>query len=459
MTLQADQAGLGHGACAPVAGAWSGSEGHLAASYPHRYAVLDVETTGFSARRDRVLQVAVTLLDARGREEGSWSTLVDPECDPGPVHVHGITSERLVGAPRFADVAGYLAGLLVGRVFVAHNAAFDWGFVTAEMARAGQALPVERRLCTRNLARRLDLPVPNLKLSTLAAHWGVVQLQAHDAADDTRVLVEVLRHCLLVAVRHGVEIPFTTGEREPTRAAELPAGAAAFLAPVPLPAQVTAPVPAAAGAAAGPWVGRRVLVLGGPHEVAVRARAGVRALGGAAAVTLSAATTHVVVLPGADDDPRSAVARRLGLVELHAGGLPAGPGPVTLALPPEPRRWLLEARWARLADPVVVDVVAWRTGVLDAGADGVRRDATTLGSAEASVALDHLGDGVDGVLLTARLPAGTTFGQVGPVEFTLRSPDGAVVASTTLDGAAEAAELVLGGVFLTGSTWWFRTGG
>ncbi|WP_432514312.1 exonuclease domain-containing protein [Kineococcus sp. SYSU DK001] len=180
----------------------------VARRYRHRYAVLDVETTGWEpATGDRIVQIAVCLVDARGVVERSWSSLVDPRRDPGPVDVHGITAERLVGAPTFDQVAPTVAALLTGRVFVAHNATFDWKFIAAEMRAAGVRLPVRHRLCTWKLARRLDLPVPNLKLSTLAAHWGIEQLRAHDAVDDTRVLVEVLREELSAAQRAKVELP------------------------------------------------------------------------------------------------------------------------------------------------------------------------------------------------------------------------------------------------------------
>lgn len=178
--------------------------------YRHRYAVLDVETTGLRpAAGDKIVQVAVTLLDSRGVVERSWSTLVDPGRDPGPTDVHGITAERLVGAPTFPQIAPTLAALLAGRVFTAHNARFDWAFVAAEMAAAGVPLTVDERLCTWKLAKQLDLPVQNLKLSTLAAHWGIDQVCAHDAVDDTRVLVGVLREELTAARRGRVALPMT----------------------------------------------------------------------------------------------------------------------------------------------------------------------------------------------------------------------------------------------------------
>ena len=177
--------------------------------YPHAYAVVDVETTGLVPEACRVLQVAVTLLAADGTVEHEWDTLVDPQCDPGPVDIHGIDAERLAGAPLFADIAGNLAALLAGRVFVAHNASFDWDFLTAEFRRTPHALDAAHRLCTVDLSQRLALPVPDLRLASVAAHWGVRQIRPHDAADDTRVLVEVLRHSLRAADVLGVDLPLT----------------------------------------------------------------------------------------------------------------------------------------------------------------------------------------------------------------------------------------------------------
>lgn len=68
------------------------------AAYPQGYAVVDVETTGL-ARDDRIISAAVYRLDARGEVEDHWYTVVNPERDPGPVWIHGLTSEMLEGAP------------------------------------------------------------------------------------------------------------------------------------------------------------------------------------------------------------------------------------------------------------------------------------------------------------------------------------------------------------------------
>ncbi|MEV1084298.1 DEDDh family exonuclease [Streptomyces sp. NPDC050211] len=176
------------------------------AAYPQGYAVVDVETTGL-ARDDRIISAAVYRLDARGEVEDHWYTLVNPERDPGPVWIHGLTSDVLEGAPLFEDIAEEFATRLEGRVLVAHNAVFDWQMIAREYARARSEPPVRQRLCTIALSKELELPLPNHKLESLAAHFGVVQQRAHHALDDARVLAEAFRPSLHAAAQGGVRLP------------------------------------------------------------------------------------------------------------------------------------------------------------------------------------------------------------------------------------------------------------
>jgi DNA polymerase-3 subunit epsilon len=176
------------------------------AAYPKGYAVVDVETTGL-ARDDRIISAAVYRLDARGEVEDQWYTTVNPERDPGPVWIHGLTSEVLEGAPLFRNIAEEFAARLEGRVLVAHNAVFDWQMIAREYARAEREAPVRQRLCTIALSKELRLPLPNFKLETLAAHFGVVQQRAHHALDDARVLAEAFRPSLRAAAAGGVRLP------------------------------------------------------------------------------------------------------------------------------------------------------------------------------------------------------------------------------------------------------------
>ncbi|MCX5401724.1 TerD family protein [Streptomyces sp. NBC_00102] len=184
------------------------------AGHRDEWALVDVETSGLSAARDRVLSLAILTLDAHGRQTGEFFTLLDPGCDPGPVHIHGLTPARLAGARTFDQVAHEVDDLLRGRVFVAHNAQFDHNFLSHEFARAGAEFPAGRRLCTLALNRLIGPPTADLKLGTLAAHYGVRQQRAHDAQDDVRVLSGILRGSLGAAERLGLSLPLLGG---PTR--------------------------------------------------------------------------------------------------------------------------------------------------------------------------------------------------------------------------------------------------
>ncbi|MCX2182954.1 DEDDh family exonuclease [Streptomyces sp. SKN60] len=175
-------------------------------AYPQGYAVVDVETTGL-ARDDRIVSAGVYRLDAQGNVEDHWYTLVNPERDPGPVWIHGLTSDLLEGAPLFPEIVEEFSARLEGRVLVAHNAMFDWQMIAREYARAEATAPVRQRLCTIALSKELALPLPNHKLESLAAHFGVVQQRAHNALDDARVLAEAFRPSLHAAAERNVRLP------------------------------------------------------------------------------------------------------------------------------------------------------------------------------------------------------------------------------------------------------------
>ena len=174
------------------------------------WVVVDVETSGLKASRDRVLSVAALTVDEHGRIGRELSTLVNPGCDPGPVHIHKLTRERLDGAPKFEDIAPQLMEMLDGRTMVAHNASFDHSFLKLESMRAGLDMPTKQRLCTVALSRRLQLDIPNHKLATLAAHWKVLQANAHDAYDDARVLAQVFTHSSRLAKSLDLPLPVVT---------------------------------------------------------------------------------------------------------------------------------------------------------------------------------------------------------------------------------------------------------
>ncbi|RWA17689.1 DNA polymerase III subunit epsilon [Mycolicibacterium elephantis DSM 44368] len=166
-----------------------------------------METSGFRPGQARVVSIAALALGDDGNVEQSLYSLLDPGVDPGPTHVHGLTAEMLHGQPCFGDIADALIELLDGRTLVAHNVGFDYSFLAAEAELVGEELPIDTVMCTVELARRLDLGTENLRLETLAAHWGVTQMKPHDALDDALVLAQILKPVLLRARERKVWLP------------------------------------------------------------------------------------------------------------------------------------------------------------------------------------------------------------------------------------------------------------
>ena len=171
------------------------------------WAVVDVETSGFRPGQARIVSLAALALGDDGNVERSVSTLLNPGVDPGPTHVHGLTAEMLADQPCFGDVVQDLIEVLRGRTLVAHNVGFDYAFLAAEAELLGIELPIDSVMCTVELARRLELGTENLRLETLAAHWGISQMRPHDAMDDALVLAQILKPVLVRARERKVWLP------------------------------------------------------------------------------------------------------------------------------------------------------------------------------------------------------------------------------------------------------------
>lgn len=170
------------------------------------YVVVDVETTGASPTRGaRVTEIAaVEVRDGRITDE--FSSLVDPgiPIPPWISRLTGITNEMVADAPPFGEIAGFVRERLEGRVFVAHNASFDWRFVTAEMRRASSLLPAGPKLCTLRLARRALPGLPRKGLDAVSEHYGIEIEGRHRAAGDAIATAAVLLRLLEEVDRQGV---------------------------------------------------------------------------------------------------------------------------------------------------------------------------------------------------------------------------------------------------------------
>ncbi|GII32873.1 exonuclease domain-containing protein [Planotetraspora mira] len=171
------------------------------------YAVIDVETTGLRpSRHDRVIEVGIVHLDPAGAITGEWTTLVNPERDLGPQHIHGITAADVRHAPAFGEIAGSVANLLRGRIVSAHNLPFDLRFVTHEFGRLGMTTPLsdDHGVCTMSWAAHF-LPDAPRTLPGCCAMADIPLNGHHDALIDARAAAELLRHYI---TRTGTVTPW-----------------------------------------------------------------------------------------------------------------------------------------------------------------------------------------------------------------------------------------------------------
>ncbi|MGH7560374.1 MAG: 3'-5' exonuclease [Gemmatimonadales bacterium] len=170
------------------------------------FAVVDVETTGGRlSTADRITEVAVVLVQGE-RRELVFESLVNPGRPISPMArvITGITDAMVRAAPRFEEVAERLLDALSGRVFVAHNARFDWGFVGAELRRSRGLRLSGPRLCTVRLARKLLPGAQSCSLDALSFYFALENPARHRAAGDALATAELLTRLLRLAREQGI---------------------------------------------------------------------------------------------------------------------------------------------------------------------------------------------------------------------------------------------------------------
>jgi len=159
-----------------------------AGSFARPIAFVDLETTGGDARHHRIIEVGVVELDVDGSAR-EWSVLVNPGCPIPPyiVEFTGISNAMVARAPAFEDIAGEVERRLAGRLFVAHNARFDYGFLRREFQRLGRRWRADV-LCTVKLSRLLYPEEPRHNLDAVMERHGLGTTARHRALGDARVL-------------------------------------------------------------------------------------------------------------------------------------------------------------------------------------------------------------------------------------------------------------------------------
>jgi len=172
------------------------------------FAVVDVETTGTSAKtHDRITEISVVRVVDGGIAD-VYTRLVNPERSI-PAFITSLTQiswDMVKDAPSFRHIAEEVAERLSGHVFAAHNAVFDWGFVSEELSRCAGRRLSGPRLCTVRLAR-VSLPeLSRRSLDHVTHHFGIEVSSRHRAEGDAVATA----HCLLRMLRVAEAREITT---------------------------------------------------------------------------------------------------------------------------------------------------------------------------------------------------------------------------------------------------------
>ncbi|MFT9025401.1 DNA polymerase III subunit epsilon [Acetobacter indonesiensis] len=191
-----------------------------------RSILFDTETTGLDpATGDRVIEIAAVELVGDLPTGKNYRVLIDPERDvpEEASRVHGFTAADLEGKPKFAEVVDDFLAFIGDDPLIAHNARFDFGFLNAELKRAGyKPLDMGRMVDTLDMARERFPGMPN-SLDALCRRFGI-DLSArttHNALLDCKLLADVYLE-LMGGRQHGLGL-VADGQQAPSVFYEGPA--------------------------------------------------------------------------------------------------------------------------------------------------------------------------------------------------------------------------------------------
>lgn len=150
------------------------------------YAIVDIETTGGSATRSRITEIAIYKHDGE-KIVDEYQTLINPrtEIPYNIIRLTGITNEMVADSPQFFDVAAKIESFTADCVFVAHNVNFDYGFIKAEFDRIGISYR-RKKLCTVRLSRKLLPGKFSYSLGKLCISENIILKNRHRAAGDAK---------------------------------------------------------------------------------------------------------------------------------------------------------------------------------------------------------------------------------------------------------------------------------
>lgn len=168
------------------------------------FAIIDIETCGgkFEFRKGRITEICILVHDGL-QVVDKFTTLINPECYISPLYTKltNITNDMVADAPKFHEVAKKILEMTEGKIFVAHNVGFDYGFIKDEFNSLGYKFRRET-LCTVRLSRKL---IPNrisYSLGHLCASLGIEIFGRHRAEGDAVATAQLFDLLLQLKSRH-----------------------------------------------------------------------------------------------------------------------------------------------------------------------------------------------------------------------------------------------------------------
>jgi len=182
------------------------------------YAIIDVETTGYGPKGNKVTEIAIFLYDGE-KVIDEFTSLVNPECKiPYRIQqITGIDDAMVANSPKFYEIAKKVHQMTENAIFVAHNVSFDFNVIRNEFKELGAAYS-RKKLCTVRMSRKLLPGAPRYGLGHLARYLDITIEGRHRARGDAKATVELFQ--ILQSRDHNGTIDSALDRR--TKEASLP---------------------------------------------------------------------------------------------------------------------------------------------------------------------------------------------------------------------------------------------
>ena len=157
------------------------------------FSVFDFETTGTSAKYDKVIEIGIAKIKG-GEIVDTYSSFINPgrQVPFYITDITGIKTEDVAGAPYFEDIINEIEDFFGDSILVAHNLQFDKSFLKSELYQIGREEFKNSQICTLKIARKLYPELKSKSLKSLVSHFRILHKGVHRALGDAKATAEIL---------------------------------------------------------------------------------------------------------------------------------------------------------------------------------------------------------------------------------------------------------------------------